>query len=291
MNERGQSLTAFLATKKASFAELRRQGLDLLGSTVGRHLLGRLILKQGAFSMDQKQRLKVVTNGSIDYKELEMAIQKIFGDKLDDSHPADSRRWRTSSYWAEDENGYPTDECDEADEIYAAGDYEAEYDKGIFDDLVCLNDADEVQLVFHQAVIMEENEVLKVVGQQIEEVFYESRDCVKGKGKGKKGKGKGQSSTKTFDTMGKPAFCGGCGGYLEHRRMLQQSRNGRGLTSRGRGNSVRGPECPRTAGRWDICQRNVHWPPSPLLLPPVALPRAPCGFRTAQVSFARHRKR
>ena len=53
---------------------------------------------------------------------------------------------------------------------------------------------------------------------------------MKGKGKGKKGKGRGHSHVKTFGSTGKPSFGGGRGGgYLEHRRMLQASRNGRGF--------------------------------------------------------------
>ena len=78
------TMTAFLTANKAAFAELKKQGLDLLDGRAGRHLLGHLILRQGAFTLDQRQRLKVVTNGSIDYKEIEKAIQKIFGDSLDD---------------------------------------------------------------------------------------------------------------------------------------------------------------------------------------------------------------
>eukprot|EP00913_Durusdinium_trenchii_P021772 g20455.t1 len=82
--DRGMSLTMFLTNKNAAFAELRKQGLDLLATAAGRHLLGHLILRQGGFSQDQKQRLKVVTNGSIDFRDLESAIQKVFGDKLDE---------------------------------------------------------------------------------------------------------------------------------------------------------------------------------------------------------------
>lgn len=84
--ERGQTMTmtTFLTANKAAFGELKKQGLDLLDARAGRHLLGHLILRQGAFTLDQRQRLKVVTNGSIDYKEIEKAIQKIFGDSLDD---------------------------------------------------------------------------------------------------------------------------------------------------------------------------------------------------------------
>ena len=43
-----QSISGFLASKKAAFSELRRQGLDLLETKAGKHLLGHLILKQGA---------------------------------------------------------------------------------------------------------------------------------------------------------------------------------------------------------------------------------------------------
>ena len=100
--DRGQSLTAFLAAKTAAFAELRKQGLDLLATSAGRHLLGHLILRQGGFTMDQKQRLRVVTNGSIDYRDLEGAIQRVLGDKIDDpAHDGAplNRRWRSSTYW------------------------------------------------------------------------------------------------------------------------------------------------------------------------------------------------
>ena len=42
--KQGQTLTGFLATKKAAFAELKKQGLDLLSSDAGQHLLGHLVL-------------------------------------------------------------------------------------------------------------------------------------------------------------------------------------------------------------------------------------------------------
>ena len=117
--DRGQSMTAFLAAKKAAFAELRKQGLDLLATTAVRHLLGHLLLRQGAFTMDQRQRLKVVTNGSIDYQDIERAIQKVFGDKLDDGLVADQsgRKWRNVSFWEEDDEGFEGDF-----ETYAEGD-------------------------------------------------------------------------------------------------------------------------------------------------------------------------
>lgn len=43
--QRGQTPTTLLTTKKAAFAELKRQGLDLLATSPGRHLLGHLILR------------------------------------------------------------------------------------------------------------------------------------------------------------------------------------------------------------------------------------------------------
>ena len=62
----GQTLTGFLATKKAAFAELKKQGLDMLATDAGNHLLGHLLLKQGGFTVDQQQRIRVLTDGSID---------------------------------------------------------------------------------------------------------------------------------------------------------------------------------------------------------------------------------
>ena len=118
--DKGQSLTSFLAGKTAAFAELRKQGLDLLTSKAGRHLLGHLILRQGGFTVDQKQRLKVVTNGSIDYKDLEKAIQKVFGDRLDEyaNDTTPGRRWRSSTYW--EGGGYDGWDYDESETYVTA---------------------------------------------------------------------------------------------------------------------------------------------------------------------------
>ena len=89
----GQTLTGFLATKKAAFAELKKQGLDMLATDAGNHLLGHLLLKQGGFTVDQQQRIRVLTDGSIDFRKIELAIRKIFGDSLDDS--------QSKTYWEE----------------------------------------------------------------------------------------------------------------------------------------------------------------------------------------------
>ena len=228
--ERGQSMTAFLASKKASFAELRKQGLDLLSNAAGRHLLGHLILRQGGFSNDQRQRLKVVTNGSLDYKEIEMAIQKVFGDRLDEQSSFDggpTRRWRSATYWDE---GYGDDWNDDGEvETYAEMEM-ADDDPDLFEDLVCLNEENEVQMTFPEELpmIMDESVALETLGNNLENIFYETRERLKGKGKGKSKKGKGKGFAKTFGQAAYPGFGGGRGGYLEHRRMLQASRNARG---------------------------------------------------------------
>ena len=67
----GQTLTGFLASKRAAFAELKKQGLDLLDSDAGQHLLGHLVLRQGGFTQDERQRIRVLTDGSTNFKLVE----------------------------------------------------------------------------------------------------------------------------------------------------------------------------------------------------------------------------
>ena len=223
--ERGQSLTTFLSAKKAAFAELKKQGLDLLETRAGRHLLGHLILRQGSFNQDQRQRLKVVTNGSIDYKDIEIAVQKIFGDKLEEPHHHEpgARRWRSATFWDE-EAPEDLDDDDYNGQMADADEQEDQLD--ILEDLIALNENDEVQLVFFEELpmIMEESDALEALGHNLEDVFYETRERLhqKGKGKSKGKKGKGKSSGKTFMAGN------GKGGYLQHRKMLQASRTARG---------------------------------------------------------------
>ena len=226
--DRGMSLTMFMTNKKAAFAELRKQGLDLLATAAGRHLLGHLILRQGGFSQDQKQRLKVVTNGSIDFREVETAIQKVFGDRLDDQQHeqyGQQRRWRSATYF--DDDGYEHEYEENAimdDDIP---------DIDLFEDLICLNeDGSEAQMIYHQElpVILDEQEAVETVCDNLEEIFYEAHQRLhqhgRGKRKGKKGKGgKFKGASKTYG-MNTPSF--GRGGYLEHRRLRQATRNGRG---------------------------------------------------------------
>jgi hypothetical protein len=222
-------MTAFLASKKASFAELRKQGLDLLSNVAGRHLLGHLILRQGGFTNDQRQRLKVVTTGSIDYKEIEMAIQKVFGDRFNDKSfdGGPNRRWRNATYWDE---AYGDDWNDDGEaETYAEMEM-ADDDPHLFQNLVCLNEENEVQIMFplDLPMAMDESDPLETLCNNLEKIFYETRERLKGKGKGKTKKGKGKGFAKTFGQAAYPGFGGGRGGYLEHRRILQASRNARG---------------------------------------------------------------
>ncbi|CAJ1429656.1 unnamed protein product, partial [Effrenium voratum] len=206
LRDSGQSITNFLSSKKAAFAELRKQGLDVLETKAGRRLLGHLILRQGNFSTDQKQRLKVVTDGSIDYQEIEKAIQKIFGDKLDEAGYHDQAqgsggggRWRRS-FW-ESGPGDGDYEAEYPDESYEGGYYaegafygeEIEYEDYLFEDLLDFGDlSDEPHMIFMGEVptVMDEDEGLEIVSNYLEETLYEVRDRMKGKGHGKKGKGR-----------------------------------------------------------------------------------------------------
>ena len=54
--EKGENMTPFVTRKRVAFMELRRLGMDFLSSDAGKHLMGHIILKQGYFTNDQKQR-------------------------------------------------------------------------------------------------------------------------------------------------------------------------------------------------------------------------------------------
>ena len=147
-----------------------------------------------------------------------MAIQKVFGDRLDKlqhEHGPQPRRWRSATYWEDGEDGEWEDE-----------DYEDVETEVLdpFEDLICMNENDEAQMVFQDElpVIMDEADALEAVSLQIEEIYYETQRRIKGKGKGYKGKkgGKGKSPSQTYG-QGAPNFGSGKGGgYLEHRRLF-----------------------------------------------------------------------
>ena len=171
-----------------------------------------------------------MTNGSIDFRDIESAIQKVFGDKLDESvyheyHPGTPRRWRSNTFYGDDgDYDLEDDLIDDEGNCTCACDWPEDE---MFEDLICLSDNHEAHLIFAQELpgVMEESEALEVLGHQLEDVFYETqhRFSYKNKGKGKKAKGKGH---RTF-ASGPPGHEKG-GGYLEHRRRLQEARNGRG---------------------------------------------------------------
>eukprot|EP00439_Symbiodinium_sp_Y106_P007110 s9578_g1.t1 len=232
-----QSLSGFVATKKAAFGELKRQGLDLLGTSAGSHLLGHLLLRQGNFTEDQKQRIKVLTDGSIDFPKVEKAIRKLFGETVDE--PAQ----RSRSFWQdtkEEGHGYGDEDDDEAHLAFweEATNYVAE----TFEDLLEFDEisGDTYMIVEeHPPAEIEEVDAVEYLGDYMTWVFFEAKDRFskgKGKGKGKpsKGKGKGKPSGKdrkmpgTFGVYG--AGCGQPGSYLDHRRALQEARTGRGFT-------------------------------------------------------------
>ncbi|CAJ1384566.1 unnamed protein product [Effrenium voratum] len=109
---------------------------------------------RGNFSTDQKQRLKVVTDGSIDYQEIEKA------------------EYPDESY----EGGY-----------YPEGTYyseEIEYEDYLF------GSAGLWPFQMNPMDGHDEDEALEIVSNYLEKKLYEVRDRMKGKGHGKKGKGK-----------------------------------------------------------------------------------------------------
>ena len=56
-------------------------------------------MRQGGFSADQQQRIRVLTDGSIQFKRVEEAIRKIFGDTVDEAPPG-------RIYWGEEDWDY-----------------------------------------------------------------------------------------------------------------------------------------------------------------------------------------
>jgi hypothetical protein len=88
-------LDTFLNKKRTLQSFDASHGMDFMGTAAGRHLIGHLELKEHYFTTDQKQRVKFITRGSIYVKELEPAMRKIFGDKIDESH----NRNITKAYW------------------------------------------------------------------------------------------------------------------------------------------------------------------------------------------------
>ena len=287
----GQTISGFLATKKAGFAELKKQGLDLLATEAGEHLLGHLVLRQGGFSADQQQRIRVLTDGSIQFKKIEEAIRKIFGDAVDEA-PAGRVYWGGGDdEW--DPDGYPDDslydqtfgahyqnegQLHQDYGYYGSGEMEAETylahpgGEDVFTDLLEMDEAtSEVYVCLQEPLpqMLDEAEAVEHAGELMNYVYGETAErwASKGKGKGKrpKGKGKGKSKDgvpiKGTGKNSKGFGIYGTGTYADHRRALQEARTNRGFSG-SRGEFQR----PRTSlqdlknrSRCHQCQQIGHW--------------------------------
>lgn len=144
-----------------------------------------------------------------------MAIQKVFGDRFNDKSfdGGPNRRWRNATYWDE---AYGDDWNDDGEaETYAEMEM-ADDDPHLFQNLVCLNEENEVQIMFplDLPMAMDESDPLETLGNNLEKIFYETRERLKGKGKGKTKKGKGKGFAKTFGQAAYPGFGGGRGGAV-----------------------------------------------------------------------------
>ena len=133
----------------------------------------------------------MVTNGSIDCRDIERAVQKIFGDKWDEvtKSPGGGR-------------------CDFIDmeyesEYYGGGaDGDEDYDEDPFEDLIysgeTVNDEPKMNFLEEVPSVMEEAEAVEKFSTYLEETFFEARERIKGKGKGNGKKAKGYSKSCTF---------------------------------------------------------------------------------------------
>ena len=263
----GQTITGFLATKRASFSELKKQGLDLLSTDAGQHLLGHLVMRQGGFSNDEQQRIRVLTDGSIDFRKVEPAIRKIFGDAVDDPPGPGGPRHRT--FWeGEEEDDYEQDGYDM--EVFY-GDFPVEADEDIFQDLLEEDEAGDVFMCLDAPLpsMMDEDQAVQYAGELLTYIYGETADRWqrKGKGKGKsKSKSKGKGKGKDKNSAGKGFGVYGAGNaltYPEHRRALQTARMDRGYS---RPPSFPSPGRPRTSlqdikarTRCHQCKQLGHW--------------------------------
>ena len=271
----GQTITGYLATKKAAFAELRKQGLDLLETEAGQHLLGHLVMRQGGFSQDEQQRIRVLTDGSVDFRKVELAIRKVFADSIDDSGLYKGR----SSYWGEfgepsEEDFYDYgDQSSYGDQIYYGhslypDDPDFTVDLDPFEDLLEVDDGGSVFLCLDEPLpqMLDEDEAVAYTGELLSYVFGEvgGRWNAKGKGKGKfKGKGKGKAKGKERGSSSGKGF-GIYGTYADHRRALQEARTSRGFgNGKGHGGDHHRPRASlqeiQNRSRCHNCRQLGHW--------------------------------
>ena len=245
---------------------MKKQGLDMLATEAGNHLLGHLLLKQGGFTLDQQQRIRVLTDGSIDFRKIELAIRKIFGDSLGEA--------QSKTYWGE---AWDEDACDEVGEYDSYFGGEARDQDGtsfgedtFFDDLLDFDpDSGEVYMIVDDLPqdSLEETEAIEYAGEYLSWVFFEARDRAKGKGKGKGGKhGKSKSFGKGKGHKGgfgkrppPPGTFGVYGSYLDHRRALQDARKGRGFDRQHDQRQRLSLEQLQAKSRCHACRQVGHW--------------------------------
>ncbi|CAE7489912.1 iscS [Symbiodinium sp. CCMP2592] len=213
-----QSLTGFLASKRAAFAELKKQGLDLLDSEAGQHLRGHLVLRQGGFSQDERQRIRVLTDGSINFKLVEAAIRKIFNDTLDVVPEYKGK----GSYWNEEDGDEDAGDWCKGHVYYQDEGYN-DGEATIFEDLMEMDDSGEVYMCLEEMLppMLDETEAIQYAGGLVSYVYAETAErwMSKGKGKGKrpKGKGKGKGHGMNKGTNGFGVY----GTYADHCKALQ----------------------------------------------------------------------
>ncbi|CAE7830815.1 RE1 [Symbiodinium sp. CCMP2592] len=259
---------------KGSLAELKKQGLDLLATEAGGHLLGHLVLRQGGFTSDQQQRIRVLTDGSIQFKKVEEAIRKIFGDAVDEAPPGRVYWGEGDEEWDQDGEDYAYDSYGGAyyqDAGYGGPDDGAEtyfHGQDVFSDLLEMDEAGEVYVCLHEPLpqMLEEAEAVEYAGELMNYVYGETAErwASKGKGKGKRpkgtGKGKGKDggpakaagkNTKGFGIYGTSS--------QDHRRALQEARTNRGF-SRGEFQKPRTSiQDLKNRSRCHQCHQMGHW--------------------------------
>ena len=198
-----------------------------------------MLLRQGNFSEDQKQRIKVLTDGSIDFPnpKVEKAIRKLFGETVDEPGQ------RSRTFWQGDhdgEDGYGEDDDDDDDDDHLVSWEEAtNYVNETFEDLLEFDETSgETYMIIEEPLPGEVEEInaVEYIGDYMTWVFYEAKDRFgkgKGKAKGKnaKGKGKGKPAGKDRKSPGTFGVYGTQGSYLDHRKALQDARTGRGFMS------------------------------------------------------------
>ncbi|CAE7707824.1 unnamed protein product, partial [Symbiodinium necroappetens] len=228
------------------------QAFEMAMSPPGRPVLERLCGdEEGNFSEDQKQRIKVLTDGSIDFPKVEQAIRKETRLRMMTA--------ATLMVAMMPSSGHQTFYEDQA--------YDEEPD--LFEDLLEADEGGSVYVCVEEPLpsLMDEDQALQYAGDLLSFVYGETSDRWQRKGKGKgKSKAKGKGKGKEKGAKGKHKGFGIYGtqmSYPEHRRALQQARTDRGHS---RPPSFPGPPRARASledikarTRCHQCKQIGHW--------------------------------